>query len=378
MNSPVRVLGPGEEGPVEDFLGPHADSSLFLLGNLRAAGLADTGAAYSATWAGTFDGRSILGVAAHCWNGVLLLQAPLELVAALARAALSASGRPLAGLSGPRGQVERAREALGLGETPVALDHAAELFSLDLGVLAVPGSLARGEVACGTPATEDLPLLVDWRVAYAVETLGASPGEALRAACAEEVGRLAGEGNAFVLRAEGVPVAFSAFNARLPEVVQVGGVFTPPGLRGRGYARAVVAGSLLAVRRVGISRAVLFTERENEAARRAYRALGFRVTGDYGMILFETAVASFDRLRGRMTPEEETIRRILQPLARAPLPDDAEASLFDLGVLDSFGLVEAVGRLEEAFGVKVPDADLTPRRFETLSRIAAYFSPGAR
>ncbi len=78
-----------------------------------------------------------------------------------------------------------------------------------------------------------------------------------------------------------------------------------------------------------------------------------------------------------MTPAEETVRTVLQPLARAPIPDDADASLFELGVLDSFGLVDAVARLESAFGVKVPDAELTPRRFETLAKIAVYFGSRA-
>lgn len=289
MSATVRLVGPGDEGLVEAFLRAHVDSSLFLLGNLHAAGLADTGAAYSATWAAAFENASAIGVAAHCWNGVLLLQAPRELPA-LARAATAASGRSLGGLSGPREQVEEARAALGLGSARTAMDHEAELFSLDLAALAIPPPLARGDVACGAPSTDELPLLVDWRVAYAVETLGAVAGDGLRSTCAGEIRRLVGEGNAFVLRDSGVPVAFSGFNARLPEVVQVGGVFTPPALRGRGFARAVVAGSLLAVRSEGVGRAVLFTERGNEAARRAYLALGFRVVGDYGMILFQTAV----------------------------------------------------------------------------------------
>lgn len=289
MTPAVRRLVPGDEAALRAFLAPHVEASLFLLGNLRAAGLEDTGAAYSATWTAAFDGGKIAAVAAHCWNGVLLLQAPRAL-ADTARAAIHASGRPLAGLSGPRRQVEEARRALGLEGAPAALDHEAELFSLDLAGLRVPPALARGEVRCGPPEPREAPLLAEWRVDYAVETLGATPGEALRGSCAEEVARLTAEGNAFVLRAEGAPVAFSGFNARLPEVVQVGGVFTPPALRGRGYARAAVAGSLLAARAEGVGRAVLFTERENHAARRAYLALGFRVVGDYGMVLLETPV----------------------------------------------------------------------------------------
>ena len=78
-----------------------------------------------------------------------------------------------------------------------------------------------------------------------------------------------------------------------------------------------------------------------------------------------------------MTPSEQKIRTVLQPLAKAPLPADADVSLFELGVLDSFGLMDAVAQLEEAFGVKVPDADLTPRRFETLAKIERYFTSRA-
>jgi acyl carrier protein len=39
--------------------------------------------------------------------------------------------------------------------------------------------------------------------------------------------------------------------------------------------------------------------------------------------------------------------------------------------------MDAVAGLEEAFGVKVPDADLTPRRFETLAKIETYFTSRA-
>ena len=78
-----------------------------------------------------------------------------------------------------------------------------------------------------------------------------------------------------------------------------------------------------------------------------------------------------------MTAAQETIRKTLAPLARAPLPDDPEASLFDLGVIDSFGLMDAIASLEKAFGVSVPDADLNPRRFETLAKIERYFATRA-
>ena len=69
--------------------------------------------------------------------------------------------------------------------------------------------------------------------------------------------------------------------------LQIGGVFTPPLQRQRGYARAVVAGALLEARKQGVVEAILFTGRENEAAQSTYRALGFETAGDYAIILFE-------------------------------------------------------------------------------------------
>ncbi len=69
----------------------------------------------------------------------------------------------------------------------------------------------------------------------------------------------------------------------------------------------------------------------------------------------------------------QIVRTTLAPLAQAPVPDDEAASLFDSGVIDSFALMDVIASLEDAFGVKVPDGDLTPRKFETIAKISAYF-----
>ena len=68
----------------------------------------------------------------------------------------------------------------------------------------------------------------------------------------------------------------------------------------------------------------------------------------------------------------DQVRTIVGELAQAHIPADAGASLFDAGVIDSFGVMDLVGRLEQAFGIKVPDAEMIPTRFETLTKIAAY------
>jgi len=70
-------------------------------------------------------------------------------------------------------------------------------------------------------------------------------------------------------------------------------------------------------------------------------------------------------------------KKILEALARvakAPIPADRDASLFDTGVMDSFDLVDFVADLEKECNIKVPDSDLHPSKFETLTKITAYLS----
>ena len=73
-------------------------------------------------------------------------------------------------------------------------------------------------------------------------------------------------------------------------------------------------------------------------------------------------------------PLDDKIRETLARVAKAPLPTDCETSLFDTGVIDSFGLVDFITDLEKEFKIKVPDNDLHPSKFESLEKIAIYLS----
>ena len=67
--------------------------------------------------------------------------------------------------------------------------------------------------------------------------------------------------------------------------------------------------------------------------------------------------------------------KIIEMIGRAaarPASPDPEESLFDSGLLDSFALADLVAGLEKEFGVKIPDSDLTPRKFESVARIESY------
>lgn len=61
-------------------------------------------------------------------------------------------------------------------------------------------------------------------------------------------------------------------------------MWTPPDLRGKSYARAVVAGTLALAAKGGVATAVLETGRHNLAAQTAYRAIGFTVVGEYATV----------------------------------------------------------------------------------------------
>jgi RimJ/RimL family protein N-acetyltransferase len=282
----LRLLRPGDEAALDTFLARHADTSMFLRSNARSAGLADRGEPMQATYVAALDGGRIAGVAAHCWNGMVLVQAPDgDHAAAVAREAVRRSSRTVTGFSGPWSQVVAAREALGLGAAPTAKDSRDELYVLDIARLVVPPELASGALRCRHPAERELELLVDWRLRFAVEALGATDGPDLRQASTDDVRLQHERGTDWLLLAGAAPVSYSVFNAMLPDIVQIGGVWTPAEFRGRGYARSVVAGSLLAARKQGIERAVLFADPANEAARRAYLFLGFQIVGDYALVL---------------------------------------------------------------------------------------------
>lgn len=68
------------------------------------------------------------------------------------------------------------------------------------------------------------------------------------------------------------------------------------------------------------------------------------------------------------------IRAVVEKVAEKPVPGDPDESLFESGLLDSFVLPDLVSALEKEFSIKIPDADLNPRKFDSLSRMEAYLT----
>ncbi len=66
------------------------------------------------------------------------------------------------------------------------------------------------------------------------------------------------------------------------------------------------------------------------------------------------------------------VTTVIQSVTEKKVTGDEEESLFESGLLDSFALPDLVSALETEFGIKIPDSDLNPRKFESVARITEY------
>ncbi|MCB8983174.1 MAG: GNAT family N-acetyltransferase [Ardenticatenaceae bacterium] len=284
MNRPtIQILGPDDEAALEAFLQPRLESSLFLLGNMRVAGLADHGRPYQGTYAAAFVDGVIAGVAALFWNGMLVVQAPEHLEACW-RTAVAQAKRPLQGLIGPAAQVQAVKNSLALDAAAIRMDEVEYLYSLKLDDMIVPEMLQMGVWQGRRATSEDLERQTAWRVAYMMEEMNEADTTELWQRAGQSVQHAVNADRLWLLQVDGRVVASSGFNAAIAEAVQVGGVYTPPEWRSRGYGRAVVAASLLDARAEGVTTGILFTGVDNVPAQKAYEALGFRRIGDYRIL----------------------------------------------------------------------------------------------
>ena len=72
---------------------------------------------------------------------------------------------------------------------------------------------------------------------------------------------------------------------------------------------------------------------------------------------------------------QEQIRQYI--LENFMYSDDASAltndrSLIDSGIMDSTGVLELVGFIEETFEVQVDDTELVPENFDSVDKITGY------
>lgn len=80
-------------------------------------------------------------------------------------------------------------------------------------------------------------------------------------------------------------VSIGELNAQTLDLGQVGGVFTLPSYRGRGFAKKLMLRILHDSQQIHhLRKIVIFTDEDNIAARRVYESLEVEVVGSYGML----------------------------------------------------------------------------------------------
>ncbi|NUR29608.1 MAG: GNAT family N-acetyltransferase [Catenulispora sp.] len=123
----------------------------------------------------------------------------------------------------------------------------------------------------------DRPVLLDWFSAFAEEAdepMAASP---------QLVDDRIENGGLLLWEADGVPVSMAGATPPAGGMMRVGPVYTPPELRGRGYAAGVTAEISRRARDAG-QEVVLFTDLANPTSNALYQRLGYREVQDYGTV----------------------------------------------------------------------------------------------
>jgi RimJ/RimL family protein N-acetyltransferase len=127
---------------------------------------------------------------------------------------------------------------------------------------------AAGEARPVTAA--DAPLFAEWLAAFAREATPHDPP-----ATREALEKSAANGNHLFWTVDGAPVSVAGIGRRTRNAAVINGVYTPPALRGRGYAGSVVAALVEKGYAEGKTSACLFVDRRNPASNRCYAKLGF-------------------------------------------------------------------------------------------------------
>ena len=273
----LRRAAATDAGAIECFLAGYAETSMFLRSNLAAHGLGASSARAATDFILAENISGICGVVGITQAGYVLAQMPSSDIDLSELRGLWA-GRDVLGATGVPRHVTAALTALGIESVQPAFDQNEPLYALAL------DDLERTPIRLRAPVQQDYAMLLDWFTAYGTDTGTAfSPEEAERRAT-----RAIENASVRVLMDQNEPVAMSAFNATVADMVQVGGVFVPEARRNHGYGRRVVAGHLQEARAAGKAHAILFAA--NPPAARAYEAMGFTRIGDYRIVMYADPV----------------------------------------------------------------------------------------
>ena len=141
----------------------------------------------------------------------------------------------------------------------------------------IPPRPAPGELVRSRP--EHRLLLADWAKAFHDEAIGSSrPAQDWDANADRWIRGIGRVGYLWV--DEGRPVSLAGSGGLTPNGIRIGPVYTPPELRGRGYASNLVAGVSQLQLDAGRTFVFLFTDLANPTANKIYQAIGYEPVND--------------------------------------------------------------------------------------------------
>ena len=170
---------------------------------------------------------------------------------------------------------------------PARKDLAMRIYQLD--AVASPPFDVRGSFRWATQADRDL--VVAWVQAFR-GSIG-EPGDLAAAARIADRHLREREPDAqrdptgMCLWLDGGPVSLSAFGGRTPHGVRIYAVYTPPELRRRGYASALVAALSQRMLDAGCRYCFLYTDLANPTSNHIYQQIGYRPVRDVDQYKFE-------------------------------------------------------------------------------------------
>jgi len=172
----------------------------------------------------------------------------------------------LPGVVGPKQPVARFAQAWG---APARLEIAQRAFRADHvdAPSGVPGQMRDYE-------HDDRELAARWMDAFAEEALPEPPP---------------GTSEEFVDHREedeGGAVSMAGFGGRTPNGIRIGPVYTPPELRGRGYASALTAALTQRLLDGGLRFCFLFTDLANPTSNSIYQRIGYEAVSDVDLWTF--------------------------------------------------------------------------------------------
>ncbi len=186
-------------------------------------------------------------------------------------------GWKVPGVLGPREVVRQVAESW----TETAgkqYEHTGHQKIYELREVKQPAS-ARGQLRLATAA--DVDLVTEWRYAFHIEVFGEADHAESRQVSEQGI-----EAEGIYLWQDERPVSIAMKTRPTRNGISVSLVYTPPELRGRGYASACVGELSRLLLESGWAYCALFADSSNAAATRVYERIGYEPICDYDEYVF--------------------------------------------------------------------------------------------